>query len=148
MRSHDKRRYATAGRAALALVLSGLLLVGCSSDPEAPVAAPSSSAPSTSASRSPTASASPTPSPASAAPVETAAAPAPVQPAPAPLTGEDAEKIIADYHQNSADLVYTVFDNGDGTFDVKVTSRSIAAQGGTGTAGIFTVEQDGSFALK
>lgn len=73
---------------------------------------------------------------------------APIHAAPATLTAEDVQRIIADYHQNSADLAHTVFDNGDGTFEVKVTSRSIAAQGGTGTTGLYVVEQSGSFALK
>lgn len=137
MRLNDRRKYTTAGGAVFAVALSSLLLAGCSSDPEAPASAPAASA-----SASPSAPASPTAPSASGSPS------APPSPAPAVQTHEDARKIIADYHENNADLTYTVFDNGDGTFDVKVTSVSIAAQGGTGTTGLYVVEQNGSFALK
>ncbi|MDM7989062.1 hypothetical protein [Arthrobacter sp. zg-Y877] len=64
------------------------------------------------------------------------------------VTTEVAQQIIADSLQNSPDLMYDVFDLGGGSFEVKVRSRSIMAQGGSGTVGIYTVTPTGGYSLK
>lgn len=64
------------------------------------------------------------------------------------VTAEDARRIVADSLQNSPDLVYDVFENPDGTFDVKVRAKSIMAQGGSGTVGLYVVSQSGAYSLK
>ncbi|MCC9145192.1 MULTISPECIES: hypothetical protein [unclassified Arthrobacter] len=64
------------------------------------------------------------------------------------VTADGAQQIVADSLQNSPDLMYDVFDLGDGSFEVKVRSRSIMAQGGSGTVGIYTVTPTGGYSLK
>ena len=64
------------------------------------------------------------------------------------VTAEDARRIVADSLQNSPDLLYDVFENPDGTFDVKVRAKSIMAQGGSGTVGLYVVSQSGAYSLK
>lgn len=64
------------------------------------------------------------------------------------MTAEEAINIIAEYHDNNPDLQYEARDNGDGTFDVSVTSLSIVAQGGDGNAGTYLVPPSRAFVLK
>lgn len=118
-------------------------------------ASPSVSAAPASAPAPPTTEAPPAEPSAPAPPAAAAPAPAPnpaINPQPATesfsVTAEDAIAIIAEYHDNNPDLQYEVKDNGDGTFDVSVTSLSIVAQGGDGKAGTYLVRQDRVFALK
>lgn len=136
---------------------------------ETATARPSASRTSSStASASPSPSATPTPAPAPpmtqapAAPPVTeptpapsppaAAAPAPIAPQPATenfvVTAEEAINIIAEYHNNTPDLQYEATDNGDGTYDVHVTSLKNIEQGGDGDAGTYVVGPDKAFVLK
>ena len=154
MRS-SKKCYSTIGTIMLAVVFSTTACA--SSDPSAETAAPNASetaSKSATATPRPSQTAAVTPSAPSSASVAPAPTPAPapspaINPQPATesfvVTAEDAIDIIAEYHDNNPDLQYQVKDNGDGTFDVSVTSLSIVAQGGDGNAGTYIVTQSRAY---
>ncbi|MCC3295630.1 hypothetical protein LJ756_13485 [Arthrobacter sp. zg-Y411] len=64
------------------------------------------------------------------------------------MTADTAQQIVADSLQNSPDLVYDVFEEPDGSFEVKVRSKSLAEQGGSGTVGRYKVSPTGALSLK
>lgn len=60
-------------------------------------------------------------------------------------TPEQAVEVLQKSFEYNPDLSYDARENGDGTFDVTVTSVSLAAQGGSGTIDTYEVRQDGNY---
>ncbi|UON92388.1 hypothetical protein MUK71_01650 [Arthrobacter zhangbolii] len=138
-----------------ALVLSAAAVSGCSVSPEAADPAPSRTPSATAAKSAAPAPITRQPSPPAgevSVPEATAEPPAVSAPAlpgaQAPLTADTAQQIVADSLQNSPDLVYDVFEKPDGSFEVKVRSKSLAEQGGSGTVGLYKVSPTGALSLK
>ena len=155
----NKKSYRAAGVIALALMLT----TGCTSDElTAEVTTPNNSA-------TAEVTASATPSPTSTTPPAAEAPPAP-WPAPAPevpaqddgdpnsfmefqpqqaiTTPEQATEVMMKDNDYNPDFIYDAHPNEYGNFDVKIRSKSIMDQGGTGTVGIWEVKPDGNRFLK
>lgn len=49
---------------------------------------------------------------------------------------------------NNSDFYYTVISTANHMYEIQVTSKSIRAQGGTGTVGIYDVMEDGTYFLR
>ncbi|WP_429971585.1 LptM family lipoprotein [Fructilactobacillus sp. Tb1] len=49
---------------------------------------------------------------------------------------------------NNSDFAYTMLSTANHMYEIQVTSKSIKAQGGTGTVGIYDVMEDGTYFLR
>jgi|GEM_PF-6647247 len=56
-------------------------------------------------------------------------------------------KLLAAQGADNSDLMYDGFDNGDGSFQIIVHSKSLQQAGGSGTVGVYTVTSDGQSTL-
>ncbi|USS90482.1 hypothetical protein [Fructilactobacillus carniphilus] len=63
-------------------------------------------------------------------------------------TSEAAINILKNEFGNSSDYSYGVLSTDNGVYEIEVTSKSIRAQGGSGTVGIYDVMPDGTYNLK
>lgn len=171
MRLKNGTTVTAAGVTALALTLSVSLLTGCSgNDSPASSATPAGeSANGTSPARTTNATNSAPPSstsvPSTQAPLKSPEPSAPAAGVPAQKDGspnsfmsfepqapittpEQAIEVMKKAMNYNPDLVYDASPNKYGNFDVKVRSRALMNQGGSGTAGIWEVTSDGSHAEK